>query len=88
LPARTDGLEVYPVGPRLAALLALGSYETTTPFEIERRMSASTRLELRLLGEEDEALADVRDPRTPLDHPAPLRTRSGRQRPTPIASAR
>lgn len=56
----TDGLEVYPVGPRLAALLALGSYETTTPFEIERRMSAPTRLELRLVGEEDEALADVR----------------------------
>lgn len=55
-----DGLEVYPTGPRLAALLALGAYELTTRFCVERRMSAPARVELDRLDEAAELLADVR----------------------------
>jgi len=57
----TEGLEVYPVGPRLAAMLALGDYEMTTPFQIERHLSLDEpRAELRFHDEGDEARADVR----------------------------
>lgn len=56
-----EGLEVYPTGPRLAAMLALGDYEMTTPFGIERRLDLPhPRAELRLSGQVDEARADVR----------------------------
>lgn len=55
------GLETYRVGPRLAAVLALGTYDPATPLVIERGLDLpEPRVELHLADERAEALADLR----------------------------